>query len=61
MLAAIAGDIIGPVHEGARTKTKEFQHFVADSIDAGEACLYVNSFPWGRGAIGSALEWHSRG
>ena len=28
MLGAIAGDVIGSVHEGARTKAKQFPLFV---------------------------------
>ena len=57
MLGAIAGDVIGSVHEGARTKTKVFPLFVDDStftddtvmtIAVAEALLrkrdYVDSF-----------------
>jgi ADP-ribosylglycohydrolase len=41
MLGAIAGDIIGSVHEGARTKTKDFPLFVADSTFTDDTVLTV--------------------
>src|SRR5947207_3306094 len=53
MIGAIAGDIIGSVHEGAGTKTKTFPLFVADSrftddtvltIAVAEQCLRGGDF-----------------
>ncbi len=41
MLGAIAGDIIGSVHEGARTKTKDFPLFVADSTFTDDTVLTI--------------------
>ena len=41
MLGAIAGDIIGSVHEGAGTKTKEFPLFVADSTFTDDTVLTI--------------------
>jgi ADP-ribosylglycohydrolase len=41
MLGAIAGDIIGSVHEGAGTKTKDFPLFVADSQFTDDTVLTV--------------------
>ena len=41
MLGAIAGDIIGSVHEGARTKTKDFPLFVADSTYTDDTVMTV--------------------
>jgi ADP-ribosylglycohydrolase len=41
MLGAIAGDVIGSVHEGARTKTKEFPLFVPDSTFTDDTVLTV--------------------
>jgi ADP-ribosylglycohydrolase len=41
MLGAIAGDVIGSVHERARTKTKEFPLFVPDSTFTDDAVLTV--------------------
>ena len=41
MLGAIAGDIIGSVHEGAGTKTKDFPLFVRDSIFTDDTVLTV--------------------
>lgn len=41
MLGAIAGDIIGSVHEGSDTKTKEFPLFVADSRFTDDTVLTV--------------------
>ena len=41
MLGAIAGDIIGSVHEGACTKTKEFPLYVADSTFTDDTVLTI--------------------
>lgn len=41
MLGAIAGDVIGSVHEGARTKTKDFPLFVGSSIFTDDTVLTV--------------------
>ena len=41
MIGAIAGDIIGSVHEGAGTKTKEFPLFVEDSCFTDDTVLTV--------------------
>src|SRR5216117_3279451 len=41
MLGAIAGDVIGSVHEGARTKTKDFPLFVAESTFTDDSVLTV--------------------
>jgi len=41
MLGAIAGDVIGSVHEGARTKTKDFPLFTADSRFTDDTVLTV--------------------
>jgi ADP-ribosylglycohydrolase len=41
MLGAIAGDVIGSVHEGAATKTKDFPLFVADSRFTDDTVLTV--------------------
>jgi len=41
MLRAIAGDVIGSVHERARTKTKQFPLFVADSTFTDDSVLTV--------------------
>ena len=41
MLGAIAGDVIGSVHEGARTKTKEFPLFVPKSTFTDDTVLTV--------------------
>ena len=41
MLGAIAGDVIGSVHEGAGTKTKEFPLFVDASIFTDDTVLTV--------------------
>lgn len=41
MLGAIAGDIIGSVHEGARTKTKQFPLFVEESTFTDDTVLTV--------------------
>jgi ADP-ribosylglycohydrolase len=41
MLGAIAGDVIGSVHEGARTKTKDFPLFTAGSRFTDDTVLTV--------------------
>src|SRR5687768_11334534 len=41
MLGAIAGDVIGSVHEGVRTKTKDFPLFVDDSTFTDDTVLTV--------------------
>jgi ADP-ribosylglycohydrolase len=41
MLGAIAGDVIGSVHEGAGTKTKDFPLFTADSTFTDDTVLTV--------------------
>ena len=41
MMGAIAGDIIGSVHEGAGTKTKDFPLFVPDSRFTDDTVLTV--------------------
>jgi ADP-ribosylglycohydrolase len=41
MLGAIAGDVIGSVHEGARTKSKEFPLFEADCTFTDDTVLTV--------------------
>jgi ADP-ribosylglycohydrolase len=41
MLGAIAGDVIGSVHEGAATKTKDFPLFVEDSRFTDDTVLTV--------------------
>ena len=41
MLGAIAGDVIGSVHEGARTKTKDFPLFVPESTFTDDTVLTV--------------------
>jgi ADP-ribosylglycohydrolase len=41
MLGAIAGDVIGSVHEGAGTKTKDFPLFVPDSRFTDDTVLTV--------------------
>jgi ADP-ribosylglycohydrolase len=41
MLGAIAGDVIGSVHEGARTKTKEFPLFIPESRFTDDSVLTV--------------------
>jgi len=41
MLGAIAGDVIGSVHEGARTKTKEFPLFTPESTFTDDTVLTV--------------------
>src|SRR5262249_53259989 len=41
MLGAIAGDVIGSVHEGVRTKTKDFPLFTPDSRFTDDTVLSV--------------------
>jgi ADP-ribosylglycohydrolase len=41
MLGAIAGDVVGSVHEGARTKTKDFPLFVPESTYTDDTVLTV--------------------
>jgi len=41
MIGAIVGDIIGSVHEGAGTKTKDFPLFVEDSQFTDDSVLTV--------------------
>lgn len=41
MLGAIAGDVIGSVHEGARTKTKHFALFVPESTFTDDTVLTI--------------------
>ncbi len=41
MLGAIVGDIIGSVHEGARTKTKQFPLFVPESTFTDDTVLTI--------------------
>lgn len=41
MLGAIAGDVIGSVHEGAGTKTKKFPLFVEDSTFTDDTVLTI--------------------
>jgi ADP-ribosylglycohydrolase len=41
MIGAIAGDVIGSVHEGAGTKTKDFPLFVADSCFTDDTVLTI--------------------
>src|SRR5262249_59583118 len=41
MLGAIAGDVIGSVHEGARTKTKDFPLFTPGSRFTDDTVLTV--------------------
>src|SRR5262245_4315073 len=41
MLGAIAGDVIGSVHEGTRTKTKEFPLFVPESTFTDDTVLTI--------------------
>lgn len=46
MLGAILGDIIGSVHEGAGTKTKEFPLFVSGSTFTDDTVLTVAVAEW---------------
>jgi ADP-ribosylglycohydrolase len=46
MLGAIAGDVIGSVHEFARTKTKNFPLFVPDSTYTDDSVLTVAVADW---------------
>ncbi len=41
MLGAIAGDVIGSVHEGARTKTKDFPLLTPESRFTDDTVLTV--------------------
>src|SRR5205085_8921442 len=41
MLGAIAGDVIGSVHEGARTKTKDFPLFTPGSRFTDDTVLTI--------------------
>ena len=41
MLGAVAGDVIGSVHEGARTKTKHFKLFTPESRFTDDTVLTV--------------------
>lgn len=41
MLGAIAGDVIGSVHEGAGTKTKDFPLFTPDSTFTDDTVLTI--------------------
>jgi ADP-ribosylglycohydrolase len=46
MLGAIAGDVIGSVHEWAGTKTKEFPFFVEGTIFTDDSVLTVAVAEW---------------
>lgn len=46
MLGAIIGDIVGSVHEGAGTKTKDFQLFVRESFFTDDTVLTVAVAEW---------------
>jgi ADP-ribosylglycohydrolase len=46
MLGAIAGDVIGSVHEGTRTKTKNFPLFVPQSTFTDDSVLTVAVADW---------------
>ncbi len=46
MLGAIAGDVIGSVHEYAATKSKEFPLFVSDSTFTDDSVLTVAVADW---------------
>jgi len=46
MLGAIVGDVIGSVHEGARTKTKDFPLFVHRSTFTDDSVLTVAVAEW---------------
>ena len=46
MLGAIAGDVIGSVHEFVRTKTKSFPLFVTDSSFTDDSVLTVAVAEW---------------
>jgi ADP-ribosylglycohydrolase len=46
MLGAIIGDIIGSVHEGSGTKTKDFPLFVAESTFTDDSVLTVAVADW---------------
>ena len=46
MLGAIAGDVIGSVHEWAETKTKDFRLFVPESTFTDDSVLTVAIADW---------------
>ena len=46
MLGAIVGDVIGSVHEGAGTKTKDFPLFVSRSTFTDDSVLTVAVAEW---------------
>jgi len=46
MLGALVGDVIGSVHEGAGTKTKEFPLFVPHSVFTDDSVLTVAVAEW---------------
>ena len=46
MLGAIIGDIIGSVHEGIGTKTKDFPLFVSRSVFTDDSVLTVAVADW---------------
>ena len=46
MLGAIAGDVIGSVHEWAETKTKDFPLFTAGSSSTDDSVLTVAVADW---------------
>jgi len=46
MIGAIVGDVIGSVHEGARTKTKDFPLFVPQSTFTDDSVLTVAVAEW---------------
>src|SRR5215469_13926029 len=46
MLGAIVGDVIGSVHEGAGTKTKDFPLFVQQSTFTDDSVLTVAVADW---------------
>jgi len=46
MLGAIVGDVIGSVHEGAGTKTKQFPLFIAESTFTDDSVLTVAIADW---------------
>ncbi|HKS96727.1 MAG TPA: ADP-ribosylglycohydrolase family protein, partial [Terriglobia bacterium] len=46
MLGAIAGDIIGSVHEWTRTKTKDFPLFVPETTFTDDSVLTVAVAEW---------------
>jgi ADP-ribosylglycohydrolase len=46
MLGAIVGDIVGSIHEGMGTKTKEFPLFVPHSTFTDDSVLTVAVADW---------------